>query len=67
MKYKYTVINKAAIFSRPLTSSADTKEGIGAATGMTIPQLDWEILERSGKRIVEDENFRLLLCEWKRD
>jgi len=60
MKYKYTVTTKE-IFSRPLSSSADTKEEIEVATGMTIAQLDWEILERSGKRIVEDADFVLVI------
>ena len=60
MKYRYTVTTKE-IFSRPLTSTADTKEEIEEATGMTITQLDWDILERSGKRIVEDENFVLTI------
>lgn len=60
MKYKYTVTTKE-IFSRPLSSTANTKEEIEAATGMTIPQLDWEILERSGKRIVEDSDFVLVI------
>jgi len=59
--YKFTVTNKVATFSRPLTSPADTKEEIEAATGMTIPQLDWEILERSDKRIVEDADFVLVI------
>ena len=61
MKYKYIVINKAVIFSCSLTSIADTKEEIEAGTGMTITQLDWEILERSGKRIVEDADFVLVI------
>ncbi len=60
MRYRYAVTSKA-IFSRGFTSSADTKEEIEAATGMTIPQLDWEILERSGKRIVEDADFVLII------
>ena len=60
MKFKYTVTTKE-IFSRPLTSTADTKEEIEAATGMTITQLDWGILERSGKRIVEDADFVLII------
>ena len=60
MKYRYTVTTKE-IFSRPLSSSADTKEEIEDATGMTIPKLDWEILERSGKRIVEDADYVLVI------
>ena len=60
MKYKYRITTKE-IFSRPLTSSANTKEEIEQATGITITQLDWEILERSGKRIVEDANFVLVI------
>ncbi len=60
MKYRYTVTTKE-IFSRPLTSTADTKEEIEEATGMTITQLDWKILERSGKRIVEDETYVLTI------
>ena len=59
--YRYKVTSKA-IFPRPITGQADTKEEIEeAATGMTIPQLDWEILERSGKRIVENADFVLII------
>ncbi len=58
--YKYTVTTKE-IFSRPLTSTADTKEEIETSTGMTITQLDWEILERKGKRIIEDADFVLVI------
>lgn len=60
MKYRYTVTTKQ-IFPKPFTSSADTKEEIEAATGMTIAELYWQILNRSGKRIVEDENFVLVI------
>jgi len=60
MKYKYTVTTKQ-IFPKPFTSSADTKEEIEAATGMIITELDWQILERSGKRIVEDKDFVLVI------
>ena len=60
MKYRYTVTTKE-IFSRPLSSSADTKEEIEDATGMTIPKLDWEILERRGKTIVEDSDYVLVI------
>ena len=65
MKYRYTVTTKE-IFSRPLTSTADTKEEIEEATGMTITQLDWKILERSGKRIVEDADFVLIIVKIKK-
>ena len=65
MKYKYTVTTKE-IFSRPVSSSADTKEEIEQATGMTITQLDWDILNRSGNRIVEDENFVLTIEKIKK-
>jgi len=58
--YKYTVTTKA-IFPRPFTSTADSKEEIEAATGMTITNLDWQILERKGKRIVEDADFVLII------
>lgn len=60
MKYKYKITTKE-IFSRPLTSTANTKEEIEAATGMTITDLDWQILERSGKRIVEDADHVLII------
>ena len=43
MKYKYRITTKE-IFSRPLTSTADTKEEIEAATGMTIDALTWSIV-----------------------
>ena len=65
MKYIYKVTTKA-IFPRPFTSTANTKEQIEAATGMTITQLDWEILERSGKRIVEDETYVLTIEKIKK-
>ena len=65
MKYKYPVTTKE-IFSRPVSSSADTKEEIEQATGMTITQLDWDILNRSGNRIVEDENFVLTIEKIKK-
>ena len=65
MKYIYKVTTKA-IFPRPITSTADTKAEIEAATGMTITQLDWEILERSGKRIVEDETYVLTIEKIKK-
>ena len=65
MKYRYTVTTKE-IFSHPLTSTADTKEEIEEATGMTITQLDWKILERSGKRIVEDADFVLIIVKIKK-
>ena len=65
MKYRYTVTTKE-IFSRPLTSTVDTKEEIEEATGMTITQLDWKILERSGKRIVEDADFVLIIVKIKK-
>lgn len=58
--YRYKVTTKA-IFPRPFTGQADTKEEIEAATGMTITDLDWGILERSGKRIVEDADFVLII------
>lgn len=58
--YRYKVTTKA-IFPRPFTSTADTKEEIEAATGMTITQLDWEILERRGKTIIEDADFVLII------
>jgi hypothetical protein len=64
MKFKYTVTTKA-IFPRSFTSTADTKEEIEAATGITITELDWQILERSGKRIVEDETFVLTIQKIK--
>lgn len=64
MKYTYKVTTKE-IFSRPLTSSADTKEEIETATGMTITQLDWDILNRSGKRIVEDADYVLIIVKVK--
>ena len=60
MKYTYKVTTKE-IFSRPISSSADTKEEIEAATGMTITKLDWDILKRSGKRVVEDADFVLVI------
>jgi len=60
MKFKYRITTKE-IFSRPFTSTADTKEEIEAATGMTITELDWEILERSGKTIVEDADYVLVI------
>ena len=60
MKFKYTVTTKE-IFSRGLTSSADSKEEIEAATGMTITKLDWEILNRSGKRLIKDADFVLII------
>ena len=60
MKFTYKVTTKE-IFSRPISSSADTKEEIEAATGMTITKLDWDILKRSGKRVVEDADFVLVI------
>lgn len=58
--YKYKITSKQ-IFPRPINSTADSKEEIEQATGMTITELDWQILERKGKRIVEDENFVLVI------
>ncbi len=60
MKYKYTVTTKA-IFPRPITGQADSKEEIEQATGMTITDLTWSIVEKGKKGIVEDENFVLII------
>ena len=65
IKYKYKITTKE-IFSRPLTSTADSKEEIEAATGMTITKHDWEILERNGKRIVEDADYVLIIEKIKK-
>ena len=65
MKFKYTVTNKAAIFSRPLTSSADTKEEIETATGMTISDLTWSIVEKGKKGIEEDADYVLVIEQIK--
>lgn len=60
IKYKYKITTKE-IFSRPLTSTADTKEEIEAATGMTIDDLTWSIVERGKKGIVEDADYVLVI------
>lgn len=60
MKYKYTVTTKE-IFSRPLTSSADSKEEIETATGMVIDDFTWSIVEKGKKGIVEDIDYVLII------
>lgn len=60
MKYRYTVTTKA-IFSRPITSQADSKEEIEQATGMTITDGIWTTVLKGKKGIVEDENFVLTI------
>ena len=60
MKYKFTVTSKQ-IFPRPLTSTADTKEEIEQATGMTIDNLTWSIVEKGKKGIVEDADYVLVI------
>ncbi len=64
MKYKYTVTTKE-IFSRPLTSTAGTKEEIEAATGMTISDLTWSIVEKGKKGIEEDTDYVLVIEKLK--
>ncbi len=64
MKYKFTVTTKE-IFSRPLTSTADSKEEIEQATGMKIDDLTWSIVERGKKGIVEDADYVLVIEEIK--
>lgn len=61
--YKYKVTHKA-IFSRPFTSQADTKEEIEQATGMTISDGIWNAVENGKKGIVEDA-FQVLIIEKK--
>ena len=58
--YKYTVTTKA-IFPRPFTGQADTKEEIEAATGMTISDLTWSIVEKGKKGIEEDADYVLII------
>ncbi len=58
--YKYRITTKE-IFSRLLTSTADTKEEIEAATGMTIDDLTWSIVEKGKKGIVEDADYVLVI------
>ena len=53
---KYTVTTKA-IFSRDLTSSADTKEEIEQATGIAIPEGIWQTVLKGKTGIVEDTNY----------
>ena len=60
MKYKYKITSKQ-IFPRPLTSTADTKEEIEAATGMKIDDLTWSIVEKGKKGIVEDADYVLII------
>lgn len=60
MKYKYEVKLKA-IFSRTLTSSADSKEEIEEATKMSIPDGVWQSVLEGKKGIVEDEHFTMTI------
>ena len=60
MKYPYKVTTKS-IFPRPITGQADTKEEIEAATGMTISDLTWSIVEKGKKGIEEDANYVLII------
>jgi hypothetical protein len=58
--YRYKITTKE-IFSRPLTSTANTKEEIEVATGMTIDDLTWSIVEKGKKGIVEDADYVLVI------
>lgn len=58
--YKYTVTTKA-IFPRPLTGQAKTKEEIESATGMTITDGIWNAVLKGKKGIIEDEDFVLTI------
>ncbi len=60
MKYTYKVTTKA-IFPRPFTGQADTKEEIEQATGMTISDLTWSIVEKGKKGIEEDADYVLII------
>ena len=60
MKYRYRITSKQ-IFPRPLSSTANTKEEIEAATGMKISDLTWSIVERGKKGIVEDTDYVLVI------
>lgn len=58
--YRYTVTTKA-IFPRPFTGLADTKEEIEAATGMTITDGVWATVLKGKKGVVEDADFVLII------
>lgn len=58
--YRYKVTTKA-IFPRPFTGQANTKEEIETATGMTISDLTWSIVEKGKKGIEEDADFVLVI------
>lgn len=60
MKYRYRITSKQ-IFPRPLSSTANTKEEIEAATGMTISDLTWSIVEKGKKGIEEDADYVLVI------
>lgn len=60
MKYRYRITTKE-IFSRPLSSTASTKEEIEAATGMIISDLTWSIVEKGKKGIIEDTDYVLVI------
>jgi hypothetical protein len=58
--YKYKITSKQ-IFAIPLTSSADSKEEIEAATGMVIDDLTWSIVEKGKKGMIEDADYVLII------
>ena len=60
MKYTYKVTTKA-IFPRPITGQADSKEEIEGSTGMTITDGVWATVLKGKKGIVEDEDFVLVI------
>ena len=62
--YKYKVTVKG-IFPRSFTSTADSKEEIENATGMTITDGIWNAVENGKKGIVEDE-YQVLIIEKKK-
>lgn len=51
------------IFSRELTSSADSKEEIEIATGMEIPKGVWLDVLKGNKGLVEDELFTMIITK----